>query len=128
MKYHVTLNGKVFEVEVDACEAAIVQESTAPAAPAAPAVPAAPAAPTVPAAPAAPAASGGETVDSPLPGTVLSIQVKNGQAVKAGDILLVLEAMKMENEILAPRDCVVSQVLVAVGNLIETGTPLVVLS
>lgn len=121
MKYVVTLNDREYEVDVDVCDAAIVSERTA--APAAPA-PAAPAAAPAPA-PVAPA--GGETVDSPLPGKVLSVAVSAGQAVKAGQVMLVIEAMKMENEILAPRDCTVKQLLVSAGTPVESGTPLAVI-
>lgn len=122
MKYKITLNNKVFEVEVEEGKAVILSENTA--APAA--APAAPAA-AAPAAPAAPAGSG-EAVNSPLPGTVLSIAVQNGQAVKTGDILVVVEAMKMENEIVAPRDGTVSSVAVSKGAAVESGTPLVYLA
>lgn len=131
MIYVVTLGDKVYEVDVDVCDAAIVSEKDAPkAAPAAP-VPAA-TAPAAPAAPvSAPAAAAqtvdGETVDSPLPGSVLSIAVTAGQSVKSGQVLLVIEAMKMENEILAPRDCTVKQILVNPGAVVESGAPLVVI-
>ena len=63
-----------------------------------------------------------------MPGTVLEVKVTPGQAVKAGDVLLVLEAMKMENEILAPRDGTVAQVVVTKGSTVDTGAPLVVLA
>ncbi|HIV21170.1 MAG TPA: biotin/lipoyl-binding protein, partial [Candidatus Scatomorpha stercorigallinarum] len=78
-------------------------------------------------APAPVAPAGGETVDSPLPGKVLSVAVSAGQAVKAGQVMLVIEAMKMENEILAPRDCTVKQLLVSAGTPVESGTPLAVI-
>lgn len=121
MKYKITLNNKVFEVEVEEGKAVILSENNAAAA----AAPAAPAAAPTPAA--APAGSG-EAVNSPLPGTVLSIAVQNGQAVKTGDILVVVEAMKMENEIVAPRDGTVSSVAVSKGAAVESGTPLVYLA
>ena len=129
MKYIVTLRGKCYEVEVEAGEAMLLAEyeAKAPAAPAAPvsaAVPAAAVAPT----PAAPAATGsGEPINSPMPGNILQINVVAGQAVKEGDILVVLEAMKMENEILAPRAGVINQVLTTKGATVETGTPLLTL-
>ena len=63
-----------------------------------------------------------------MPGTVLRVEVSQGQAVKAGDLLIVLEAMKMENEILAPRDGTVAQVVVQKGSSVDTGSPLVVLA
>ena len=130
MKYKVTLKGKTYEVEVDQGEAMILDEyeayAPAPAAPAAPA--AAPAAPAAaPAAPAAPAAVAGEQVVSPMPGTMVKINVTAGKAVKSGEVLAVLEAMKMENEIMAPHDATVVQVLVDVGSKVDTGTPIIVL-
>ena len=70
----------------------------------------------------------GETVDSPMPGTIIRVDVTAGQAVKSGDILVILEAMKMENEILAPRDGTVAQVVVQKGSSVDTGSPLVVLA
>ena len=63
-----------------------------------------------------------------MPGNILKVNVSQGAAVKSGDILVVLEAMKMENEILAPRDGTVAQVAVNVGATVDTGTPLVVLA
>ena len=70
----------------------------------------------------------GEVVAAPMPGNILKVNVSQGAAVKSGDILVVLEAMKMENEILAPRDGTVAQVAVNVGATVDTGTPLVVLA
>ena len=132
MKYNVTLNGRTYEVEVEAGEAILVDEyeAYAPAPVAAPAAPvAAPAPVAVPAAPAAPAVTAaGETVDSPMPGTILRVEVSAGQAVKSGQVLVVLEAMKMENEILAPRDATVAQVIVQKGSTVDTGSPLIVLA
>ena len=78
--------------------------------------------------PAAAPAAGGETVASPMPGSIIDVRVAVGQAVKSGDVLIVLEAMKMENEIVAPRDGTVAQVLVTKGTSVDTGTALVVLS
>ena len=131
MKYKVTLKGKTYEVEVNQGEAMILDEyeAFAPAPAAAPAAPAAaPAAPAAaPAAPAAPAAVAGEQVVSPMPGTIVKVNVKAGQAVKNGEVLAVLEAMKMENEIMAPHDATVVQVLSDVGTKVDTGTPILVL-
>ena len=131
MKYKVTLNGKTYEVEVDQGEAMILDEyeAYAPAPAAAPAAPAAPAAApaAVPTPAAAPVAVAGEQVTSPMPGTMVKINVSAGQAVKGGDVLAVLEAMKMENEIMAPHDATVVQVLVDVGAKVDTGTPIIVL-
>ena len=130
MKYKVTLNGRTYEVEVEAGKAMLLDEyeAIAPAAPAAP-VAAAPVAAAPAAAPAAPAVTGaGEPVTAPMPGTNLKVNVTNGQAVKAGTVLGVLEAMKMENEIMAPKDGTVTQVVISKGASVDTGAPLVVLA
>ena len=130
MKYKVTLNGRTYEVEVEAGKAMLLDEyeaiAPAPAAAAPVAAPAA-AAPAA-AAPAAPAVTGaGDAVTAPMPGNILKVNVTNGQAVKAGTVLVVLEAMKMENEIMAPKDGTVTQVLVSKGSTVDTGAPLVVI-
>lgn len=70
---------------------------------------------------------GQEVVEAPMPGTILSVNVKEGENVKAGDVLIVLEAMKMENEILAPRDGKVASIGVSIGSAVSTGDKLVVL-
>ena len=131
MKYKVTLNGRTYEVEVEAGKAMLTDEyeAFAPApAPAAPAA-AAPAAAAPAAAPAAPAVTAaGEPVNSPMPGTILRVEVAQGAAVKEGQLLVVLEAMKMENEILAPKDGTVAQVIVSKGSHVETGSPLIILA
>ena len=119
MKYKITLNGKTYEVEVEEGQAMLVDEYEAYK-PAAPAPAAAPAAPT--------AVAAGEVVAAPMPGNILKVSCPQGQAVKAGDILVVLEAMKMENEILAPRDGTVAQVVTTKGAVVDTGAPLVVLA
>jgi glutaconyl-CoA decarboxylase len=130
MKYKVTLNGKTYEVEVEAGKAILLDEYEALApAPAAAPVSEAPAA-AAPAAP-APAAvnlAAGEPVNSPMPGTILRVEVNQGDTIKAGQLLVVLEAMKMENEILAPKDGTVVQVVTSKGSTVETGSPLVVLA
>ena len=131
MKYKVTLNGRTYEVEVEAGKAMLLDEYEAivPSAPAAPAASAAPAA-AAPAA-AAPAAAvvtgAGEAVNAPMPGTILKVNVTQGQKVAEGAVLCVLEAMKMENEILAPKAGTVTQVLAAKGATVDTGAPLVVI-
>ena len=133
MRYKVTLNNKVYEVEVDETSAMLVDEyeALAPVAPA-PAAPvaAAPAAAPAPAAPApaAAAAAAGEQVTAPMPGTILKVNVTQGAAVKKGDILVVLEAMKMENEIMAPKDGTVAQIAVAKGATVDTGALLAVIA
>ena len=130
MKYKITLNGRTYEVEVEAGKAMLLDEYEAivPSAPAAAeAAPAAPAA-AAPAAPAAPVVTGaGEAVSAPMPGNILKVNVAQGQAVKEGDVLCVLEAMKMENEIMAPKAGTVTQVLVSKGSTVDTGAPLVVI-
>lgn len=135
MKYKVTLNKRVYEVEVEEGSAMLVDEYelAAPAAPAAPAPVAAAAPAPVAAAPAAaaPAAAGlaaGTVVEAPMPGNVLKINVAQGQTVKEGDVLLVLEAMKMENEITATKSGTVAQIVTAKGAVVETGSPLVVIA
>ena len=131
MKYKITLNGRTYEEEVEAGKAMLLDEyeAIAPAAPAAAPVAAAPVAAAPAAAPAAPAVTGaGEPVTAPMPGTILKVNVTNGQAVKAGTVLCVLEAMKMENEIMAPKDGTVTQVVISKGASVDTGAPLVVLA
>ena len=132
MKYKVTLNGRTYEVEVEAGKAMCVAEYEAFAPAAAPV--AAPVAAAPVAAPAAaPAAggvtvSGGESVTAPMPGNILKVAVSVGQTVKEGDLLVVLEAMKMENEIFAPKSGTVAQVLVQKGSTVDTGATMVVLN
>lgn len=131
MKYKVTLNGKTYEVEVEEGKAVLLDEyeALAPAkeAPAAPAAsPAAPAAPAPAAAPVNLAA--GETVASPMPGNIIRVDVKQGDTVKAGQILVILEAMKMETEIVSPKDGTVAQVVTSKGAVVETGSLLVVIA
>lgn len=128
MKYIVTLKDKTYEVEVEEGEAMILDEyeAKAPAAPATAApVAAAPVAAPAAAAPAAPAS--GTAVPAPLPGNVLSIKVNQGDSVAEGDVLLVIEAMKMENEVAAPCAGTVQQISVSVGQMVNTGDTLVVL-
>ena len=137
MKYEIKLNGRTYEVEVELAEPMKAQEyqSYAPA-PAVPVVEAAPVAATpvaatpVTAAPAAaPAVTGaGERVDAPMPGNILNVLVAAGQTVKEGEVLVILEAMKMENEIVAPKSGTVTQVLVSKGTVVDTGAPLVVIN
>ena len=135
MKYKVTLNNRVYEVEVEQGEAMLVDEyelkAPAAAAPAAPAVAAAPVAAAAPAAPAAPAGgalAAGEVVKSPMPGNVLKINVTPGQKVNEGDVLLILEAMKMENEVVSTKAGTVAQIVTSKGAVVETGSPLVVIA
>lgn len=125
MKYQVTLNNKVYEVDVTETEAVVTGVSAA--APMAAPVAAAPAAAPVAAAPVQQVAADGTKVTSPMPGNILSVSVQPGSAVKAGDIMFILEAMKMENEIVAPADGVVKQVLVSKGSVVNTDDVLAVL-
>lgn len=123
-KFNVTVNGTAYEVEVNEVKAAA--PAAAPkAAPAA--APAPKAAPAPAAAPAAPVPAGAETVKAPMPGKILSVAVSAGQAVKKGETLLILEAMKMQNEIAAPHDAVVADVRVSANQTVSTGEDLVVL-
>ena len=114
-KYVVTLNGKNYEVEVEKNTAKITN-TTAAAAPAA-----------APAPKAAPAPAGGANVTAPMPGTVLNVVAPVGTAVKAGDVILILEAMKMENDIVAPCDGTVASVA-AKGTSVNTDDVLATLS
>lgn len=137
-KFNVTVNGKSYAVEVEEVGAghggftyAPVQQAPQTAtAPAPQAVPAPQAAPTpapksapAPKAPAGPVS--GELMTAPMPGTILDIKVAEGQSVKAGDIILILEAMKMENEIVSPKDGVVNKIHTTKSTTVSTGDPLV---
>ncbi len=110
-KYRVTVNGTAYEIEL---------EELTGAAPAAPAAAPAPA-------PAAAAPAGGEQVTSPMPGTILDVKVSQGAAVKKGDVLMILEAMKMENEIMCPCDGKVASIHASKGTAVESGTLLCVI-
>lgn len=139
--YTITVNGNVYEVTV---EEGFTGKASAPAArPAAPAAaPAAPAPAPAPAAPAAPApapaavapapaaapAAGSITVSAPMPGKILGVKTSVGAAVKKGQVILILEAMKMENEIVAPEDGTVASVNVSVGEMVEPGATLATLN
>lgn len=114
--YHVNVNGTAYEVSVEE-----VKGGAAPAPVAAPA-PAAASAPAPAPAPAAAPAGAGEQITAPMPGTILDVKVAVGQAVKSGDVLMILEAMKMENEIMAPHDGTITAVSVTKGTAVESGT------
>ena len=107
-KYRVNVNGTVYEVELEE-----ITGATAPIA--------APAVAPAPAAPVSSAPAGGEKVCAPMPGNILAVNVSNGSAVKKGDVLMILEAMKMENEIMAPCDGTVTSVSVTKGAAVESG-------
>ena len=127
MIYKVTLNGKIYEVEVEQGEAVIQAEYDAALPVATPAVAEAPVASAPQSAPtAAPVAvGGGEPVKSPFPGNVNAVKVTAGQQVNAGDVIAIVEAMKMENEITAHKAGKIGQVLVQKGATVETGAVLV---
>ena len=105
-KYKVNVNGTAYEVEIEE-----MADAAAPAAPA----------------PTAAAPAGGESISSPMPGNILDVRVSAGQSVKKGDVLMILEAMKMENEILCPCDGKVTALNVTKGTTVESGTLLCVI-
>ena len=122
-KFNVTVNGTAYDVEVNEVKAAAPAAAPKAAPAAAPKAAPAPA----PAAAKAPVPAGAETVKAPMPGKILSVAVSAGQAVKKGETLLILEAMKMQNEIAAPHDAVVSEVRVSANQTVSTGDDMVVL-
>lgn len=128
-KFNVNVNGTLYEVEVEEIQAGAAAAPARKPIPAAAPKAAAPKAAAPKAAPARPAAApaGAETVKAPMPGNILEVRVKDGQAVQAGDVLFILEAMKMENEIMCPRDGVVASVNTSKGASVESGTLLCVL-
>ena len=115
-KYRVNVNGTQYDITLEVLEgkAAAAAPKAAPAA--------------APAAPAAKAPAGAQAINAPMPGTILAVNVKPGQAVKRGDVLVVLEAMKMENEIMAPNDGTVGTVNVAKGQSVQSGATLLTLA
>lgn len=118
--YTITVNGTPYNVTVE--------EGTSSAAPVASAPAAAPAPQATPKAAPAPAAAGSVKVDAPMPGNILDVKVSNGTAVKAGQVLVILEAMKMENEIVAPQDGTVASINVNKGDTVEAGQTIVTLA
>lgn len=135
-KFNVTVNGKAYAVEVEEVGSVQPAFTYAPVQQAAPAPQVAPtpapqapvqqAAPAPKAAPSAPVA--GELMEAPMPGTILDIRVSEGQAVKAGDIILILEAMKMENELVAPADGTIAKIHTSKGTAVSTGDALVTIA
>ena len=115
-KYRVNVNGTVYEIELEDITGVSVPEP-------APAPVAAPVAAPAPAAPAA-VTGKGEQVTAPMPGNILEVCVSVGQSVKVGDVLLVLEAMKMENEIFAPVDGTIQSIDVTKGDTVNAGAPM----
>lgn len=122
-RFRITVNGKVYEVQAE--ELTTEEAASAPATKSSPA-PAKPV-PAKASVPAKPAASDGTAIDAPLPGLVLDVKVVEGQAVEAGQVLVILEAMKMENEIVAPEAGNIAAVRVAKGDSVSAGDVLVVL-
>ena len=126
-QFNITVNGVAYSVAVEEVGAASAPVAAPVAAPVVTPV-AAPAAAPAPAAPAAAApVAGGQKVNAPMPGTILEVRVTEGATVKKGDILLILEAMKMENEIMAPCDGTIKQVVAAKGASVNSGDPLIVI-
>jgi len=118
--YNITVNGVAYSVSVEETAAGAAPVAAAPAAPKAPAAPAA-----APKAAAPAAAAGAVSVKAPMPGNILDVKVAAGASVKAGDVLVILEAMKMENEIVAPQDGTVASVNVHKGDTVNSGDVLV---
>ena len=129
MKYEISLNGRTYEVEVEVAEPMTVGEFSKYAPAAAPvAAPVAVSGAAPAAAPAAPAVTGaGECVSAPMPGNILKVNVNVGDKVSEGQVLVILEAMKMENEIMAPCAGTVTQVLISKGSTVDTGAAMVVI-
>ena len=128
--YNITINGVTYAVEVEEVGGVASAPVAAPVAPAAaPAAPkAAPAPAAAPAAPKAAGKAGSVTIKAPMPGNIIKVNVKPGDAVKKGDVLVVLEAMKMENDVCAPEDGTVASVEVTKGATVETDAVLVTLN
>ena len=127
MKYVATLNGKKYEVEIERVDEYRPLDRGAQVSALAPILAAAPAPKAAPAPAAAPSA-GGQTVEAPMPGKILDIKVKVGDAVSYGQCVIVMEAMKMETEIVAPAAGTVAAINVSTGDSVETGAVLVTLN
>lgn len=110
--YRITVNGTAYDVAVEEIGAGAAPVAAAPA----------------PTAPAAPAAAGGVVVQAPMPGKILSVKASVGTAVKKGDVILLLEAMKMENEVVAPEDGTIASINVSAGDTVEAGDTLATLN
>lgn len=116
--YRITVNGTAYDVAVEELGGSAAPVAATPAPAAAPA----------PAAPAAGGAAGSISVSAPMPGKILAVKANVGQAVKKGDVVLILEAMKMENEVVAPEDGTIASINVAVGSAVEAGDTLATLN
>ena len=122
--YTITVNGNVYNVSVEEGAGAVAAPAAAPVA--APVAAPAPAAAPKAAAPAG--AAGAVKVNAPMPGKILAVKTSVGAAVKKGDVVLILEAMKMENEIVAPQDGTVASIAVSVGASVESGEVMLTLN
>lgn len=122
--YTITVNGTPYNVTVEEGTSSAAPVASAPA----PAPAAAPAPQAAPKAAPAPAPAGSVKVDAPMPGNILDVKVSNGAAVKAGQVLVILEAMKMENEIVAPQDGTVASISVNKGDTVEAGQTIITLA
>ena len=125
-KFNITVNGTAYEVEVEEVKDKVAAAPNA-AAPAPKAAPAPAAAPAAPAKAAVAAGAGEHSIDAPMPGKIVKLVASEGQAVKAGDVLLILEAMKMQNEIAADADGVVKTFNVTAGQSVKVHDSLVIL-
>ncbi len=130
-RFNISVNGHAYDVQVEevaAGGATAAVPTAAPAAPAAPAPAPAPAAAPAAPAPAAAAPAGAETINAPMPGNILKITAAQGQKVNEGDVIMILEAMKMENEIVATKSGTIAQIVVAKGATVDTGAALAVIA
>ncbi len=130
-KFVINVNGNSYEVEVDEITEGAVQTAAPKSRPAPAAKSAAPAA-KAPVAPAAkveeaPVSAGQEVIDAPMPGNIWKVLVSEGDTVKEGQALIILEAMKMENELVSPKDGIVSKILTSEGTSVDTGDKLVII-
>lgn len=125
-KYRVNVNGTNYDITLEEIKGDFTPAAPAPAAAPVAETPAPAAAPAP--APAAAPVAGGEQIKSPLTGTILDVKIANGQAVKKGDVIMILEAMKMENEIFAPVDGTIASVNVTKGTAVDNGTLLCVIA
>ncbi|MGA8942339.1 MAG: biotin/lipoyl-containing protein [Thermoactinomyces sp.] len=128
-RFRVHVDGQFFEVEVEEIESgatAPVKPAVNPAGSAAPTVTAAPKQTAAPSKPVTNGAS--NSIKAPMPGSILSVKVNEGEKVKAGQVLLILEAMKMENEIVAPKDGVIDKIYIATGQSVSTDDPLIAMA
>lgn len=129
--YTITVNGAVYDVTVEETTGvrAAAPRAAVPVAPVVP-VPAAPVQQTAPAPAAVPSSGtqGGVKVNAPMPGKILALKTEVGKPIKKGEVVLILEAMKMENEIVAPQDGTVASIDVSIGNMVEAGTVLATLN